>query len=525
MSKAPKLTLNVSNFGYALMLSINATSIWGGIFPYLPAACQTAAMTTTYYALQLTALIVTFCAALWLTWRHPRRAMSPHVLVWSVALAVGSLMLVAAMYLEDQAPMLIVCGGVLIGVGQAGFLLGWQRVFAAMDAARGSRALVEGTGFSAVVFLAICLIPPALCAYVVPLVMVPLAGLCLWLAAESTSVEQPMFEDVPAEHPTVYSNAIRESLPVALSIGALGFCSGAIRFIAVLHQELMGTINVVSMLVLLAIVAGFYWLWWRQMVRLDLANVFSVLMPVAGTCLIVLPFAGTAFTTAGFAITYACFMLACMLMMAHCANISRDSGINPAFIYAFYGAIVYCMLLGGYLLGFASGSGSALGMEQLSMVAVVSLYVMLLVSLLARRVGKLHTSRLEFLMITPQDPRKNTSAEIAVAKAVKQSQGSEGDEGPESADSEAPTASAAPAAGEDPTTRRCAKVGELYGLSSRETEVMELLMRGNTIPGIAEKLFISENTVRTHSRRIYAKLGIHKRQELRTLVESIDEAL
>ena len=42
----------------------------------------------------------------------------------------------------------------------------------------------------------------------------------------------------------------------------------------------------------------------------------------------------------------------------------------------------------------------------------------------------------------------------------------------------------------------------------------------NVKAGCAELLFVSENTVRTHSKRIYVKLGIHKRQELIELVES-----
>ena len=44
-----------------------------------------------------------------------------------------------------------------------------------------------------------------------------------------------------------------------------------------------------------------------------------------------------------------------------------------------------------------------------------------------------------------------------------------------------------------------AAVRELYGLSAREAEVAELIARGNTVAHIAELLFVSENTVRTHS--------------------------
>ena len=61
-----------------------------------------------------------------------------------------------------------------------------------------------------------------------------------------------------------------------------------------------------------------------------------------------------------------------------------------------------------------------------------------------------------------------------------------------------------------------------YRLSAREAEVAEMLARGQTVARIAEALFVSENTVRTHSKRIYAKLDVHKKQQLRDLVESYD---
>ena len=75
---------------------------------------------------------------------------------------------------------------------------------------------------------------------------------------------------------------------------------------------------------------------------------------------------------------------------------------------------------------------------------------------------------------------------------------------------------------EENASKQMAAVRESFGLSAREAEVAELIARGNTVAHIAELLFVSENTVRTHSKRIYVKLGIHKRQELIELVESFD---
>lgn len=563
MRSASAVRPDVPSFGYATFLSINATSIWGGIFPYLPSSCQTSLTTIVFYTVQIAVFWLAFCTAMALTWKRPGLAKRAHVLAFSLPLAFGPLMLIGAMYLESAAPALIVCAAALIGAGSAGFLMSWQRVFAASESAAGNLALIKGTGFSALLYFGLCFIPAALTAYLIPLVLVPLAGLCLWLAARATVSEQPMFQDVPREHALVYRNALRESFLPALSIGALGFCSGAIRFIAVTHQELMSTLNIFSMFALLAVVAAFYLVWRRRTLHVDLMSVFRVLFPVVATCLIVLPFVGEAFADAGIGITYACFMLATVLMMMHCGQISRDSGINPVFVFAFYGTITYFLQMCGYLVGYVSGSENTLGVEQLSLVALVSLYVMLLAALFGRRVGKLHTNRLEFLMLTPRAPEKDTSAEIAVTQAVRAQKqeavaldgeetgtmpASEGGEPGASHRSAGRDGSArrrekrlgseerrevAMAVGAPPRDRpeapivdrlskRCQQLSELYGLSGRETEVMELIARGHSGPAIAEMLFISENTMRTHNKRIYAKLGIHKKQELLVLIDQME---
>ena len=48
-----------------------------------------------------------------------------------------------------------------------------------------------------------------------------------------------------------------------------------------------------------------------------------------------------------------------------------------------------------------------------------------------------------------------------------------------------------------------------YVLTEREREVMELIYEGYSKKAIADKLIISQNTVRTHARTLYAKLDIH----------------
>lgn len=66
---------------------------------------------------------------------------------------------------------------------------------------------------------------------------------------------------------------------------------------------------------------------------------------------------------------------------------------------------------------------------------------------------------------------------------------------------------------------RCAAVAKRYGLSPRQTEVLQLLARGRNTSYIQETLTISPYTAKAHIYNIYQKMGIHSRQELLTLIE------
>jgi DNA-binding CsgD family transcriptional regulator len=70
---------------------------------------------------------------------------------------------------------------------------------------------------------------------------------------------------------------------------------------------------------------------------------------------------------------------------------------------------------------------------------------------------------------------------------------------------------AAPA-GDRPFTRNDAKVTEL-GLTPRELEILDRIASGLSTRQIAEALFVSENTVKTHASRLFDKLGVNRRTQ------------
>lgn len=68
-------------------------------------------------------------------------------------------------------------------------------------------------------------------------------------------------------------------------------------------------------------------------------------------------------------------------------------------------------------------------------------------------------------------------------------------------------------------TKSCNALAEQAGLSSRERDVLFLLGKGYTIEYIAGELGISFNTAKSHIRNVYAKAGVHSKQELQNLIE------
>lgn len=59
------------------------------------------------------------------------------------------------------------------------------------------------------------------------------------------------------------------------------------------------------------------------------------------------------------------------------------------------------------------------------------------------------------------------------------------------------------------------------GITKRELEILELIAQGMSNREIAEKLFVSENTVKTHSSRLFDKLSAKRRTQAVQIAKEI----
>lgn len=327
--------------------------------------------------------------------------------------------------------------------------------------------------------------------------------------------------------------------------------------------------------------AGFYMLWQRLFAsfdsdrgNLDLIRgtaygaimyfgLYRVAFPFVIASFLLLPFSSLEYARWQAAILYAVYSVVIMLMMIQCAQASRDRGINPVFIYGFFGGIVYTLHDVGFLAGTFSEQVRIWGIDPLATTALVSLYLLGFMFFIGqggfKRVLRHDPSaeNIELIMLDvhppmraarsifgqlpaddertdraagapegdfPAEPPTAFPKKPAIAAEYTRSEGEV-----DRHDSGQPDGSGRGRRnfeGDFELTDRLSKqaqvLREQYRLSARETEVMEYIARGYTVARTAEELIVSENTIRTHSKCIYAKLDVHKKQELIDMLKAVE---
>lgn len=67
---------------------------------------------------------------------------------------------------------------------------------------------------------------------------------------------------------------------------------------------------------------------------------------------------------------------------------------------------------------------------------------------------------------------------------------------------------------EDRVERRCREISKQAQLTPRESDILGCLAQGRSTQYMAEKFTVSENTVKSHVKNVYQKLGVHSKQDV-----------
>lgn len=381
---------------------------------------------------------------------------------------------------------LSVVSGVLLGLSCALSFVLWQIVYANEGQSRASVYLP----FASLVAVGICLVM-----FVIPAALVALCLICVLPMASAYTLWRSAHDMEPF--------AARSWQPYRRSVVADVWkpvlCASVVCFAWSLSSHLPAPYeasHIVAMLLGLGCACcAVALIGLRSHASMGAFDVYQAIFPVIGIVLFVPALLGSQWTSFTVGVLTFGARLMTLLTLMLCATYSARTQFSPGLIYLVCAFPLQAASFVGDTAGFLMVPGlfaQAASAFQIPAAGFIVCFVGLVVASLGKRPRSLAEPVDDTLLINPTPQEQPASKPDAGAAPIEAAS--------KDADEETGGASLPPALAAE--------------LSAREVEVVDLLLKGNTIAAISRKLFISENTTRGHMKRIYRKFNVHSRQEL-----------
>lgn len=455
--------------------------------------------------------------------------------LFCASVVAGIVLIALAGLVAEGAGMiaLLAAGALLTGMGYGYFWGSWAEYLGRMHPSRTSFYVPVAFLMTAVLFLAISLSSEY--AGVPPLVlMVPLPILS-YVCLRRCHVEMPDGRYARSTDSKRYLTSLASLVTLIVASLVLSLLFGfvwemtvlSVHSVNVAHQIPL-VANLVAAIVLIGLVLYAH-------KRIDLAMAYRVIVPVIVVLFAVLPFFWDTNPVVLNAIMSTCYGVFDVIIWYMVASTAYDFAVSGFVV----GGIVRALSIVSRLVGIGIGYMVMLIPESPSMlivgVSVGALYALAMLGLFyATRRKAPEAAALDPVAVTaksvdgepgctaspdqgivepfpvaataPNAPREAASAAALVS------------EKPESSPVGIPMQATHDA--DSPTVEAIYEmIAEDYSLTRREAEVLPYLARGRSAKVIADALYVSENTIRTHTRRILEKTDLHSKQQVIDLIE------
>ena len=256
----------------------------------------------------------------------------------------------------------------------------------------------------------------------------------------------------------------------------------------------------------------------------SVAQLYRITVTFSVVGLVAILVLGAAAVPVGGALVQGCTLFFQPLVYVVVTRSTRLQGLSPLVAFGVGQALISAVVLAGNLVGkllFQMAGETPLLLSAVCGAGVLALFFMVVAR--AAQVGEEGNEEKD-------DGTEEMEAETRGADRVKAAAAGRGSSGVAAGErlfedggtTEAATlpngdcAAGVGAQGED----SAAVFARAVGLTARETEILSLLVRGRTLPYIANELFVTTGTVKTHVRHLYEKSLVNNRQELLDKVEA-----
>ena len=460
-----RMQLVLVGMGFASFLAMNSFSLWG--FSFLPqfAFGEGAA---NYWSTPLSlSNIAAFAIYFLFSTRFPK-LFDRAPFIEAVLLLSAGMIFLLGFFLSDSVGFLVI-SGILVGVGTTCCFLCWETAFSLSPLREAQKQIVLGSVLSVLPFGLFFAFGQTVLLFIVSfLVFCNLSILFVALKFQDSAV------DITATSTQTekYSQDIRKKfwkpLLCIIMIGIVSPVLGPVAFADELGF-IENSLIVFGANLLAATILGITWIVAKK--RLTISKTYIIMFPILITALLLFPFLQERYRVAVLLVGSLGFTLFSIVMMMSCLDISQKNRLSLVFVYSLFAATTYASRFAGQ------------GLAEIVRQSAPSQDTQILTSVFVLLYG---CSLVMFFLM-----RKTSALKINSEKTP---------------------------SGVDLLHQSCATLASKHGLSKRQTEVLDLLVHGYDVPSIAKQLFISENTVRTHTKRIYSLFDAHSKQEIIGLV-------
>ena len=415
----------------------------------------------------------------------------------------------AGLLTETMAVVPLVLGSVLAGVGYGYFWGSWAECLGRMHPSRTSFYLPVVLLLTALLFVAFsfCSEELGVPALLLMLPLPVLSQLCLTRCNREETDDRPAITADSGRYRTALGSLVSlivASLVLSCLFGYVWQMTVASVDSAYEAHRLPLIANIVAAVALIGLV-----LFARR--RTDLALTFKVIVPILVVLFALMPMFWSTYPVELNTVMSACYGVFDVIIWYMVASTAYDFSVSGFVV----GGIVRGVSIIARLVGIGIGYVVMLIPESPSMlvigVSVGAVYVLAMLALFQQ--GGNRFSFLSFGASKAKDAEGKAAAVSCAAgcgAACPRQQIASADEarGDESAS--------------EPDGDVLEQIASYYGLTRREAEVLPYLARGRSAKVIAEALFVSESTVRTHTRRILEKTALHSKQDLIDLIEKYE---
>lgn len=472
-----------------------------------------------------------------------RRLVGSNLLLIAVAVVVGAATVgtYASSSLGADANLYLIVSAALTGAGTSVIVLRFGVVYSKAPAREAAIYTAASFVFAAMIYFMAVGLPD-------PVGMVFTALLPV-LAVVSTLTNPEWSDEGEGGRPEGPVPLRRFFVRLLVAVAVFSVVVGVSRGFSVPHSSI-SSLNADGALIIFstAVVAGVLFVVVGLLRRqFDVSRLYyPIIIAVAAGILVTPLLGGTGFGSQFITVAYNCFVLAIWCLLAYVAYSSR---LSPILVFGLGRGASALGTTFGWLAGLEIVRSQGDGSLSLEVISVAMVFALLVVSMLVLN------DRLIGDALRPEERIRGDAAEVPAQGAgsageaafadrrgaedrrsaadgegawdggTGRSGASEMGEVGEMGGAGASLADGSPggaAAGErrsGPYRMRCDAVAEHYGLSPRERDVFDLLVRGRSIDYIAQNLTISFNTAKSHIRHIYVKTDVHSRQELIDLID------